>query len=479
MQRGRTVQEHRVLADHLVEDVPHLGALLLHHLLRALDGVDVAALLELVVDERLEQLERHLLRQAALVQLERRTDDDHATARVVDALAEQVLAEASLLALEHVGQALQRALVGTGDGLAAAAVVEQRVHRFLKHAALVADDDLRSVELEQTLQAVVAVDDAAVQVVEIAGREAAAVERHERPQIRRQHRDHGEHHPLRAVAAAAEGFDHLQALGVLLPLGFAGGRNHLGAELLGERVDVHALEHLEHGLAAHAGLEGFVAVLLEQLCVALLAQELAGLEGRRLGIDDDVRLAIEDLLEVLERDVEDVADARGQALQEPDVRDRRGQADVTEALTAHLGLNHLDAALLADDAAVLHALVLAADALVVLHRAKDLGAEQAIPLRLERAVVDGLRLLHFAVRPLANLLGARERDPHRGKRKRILGLLEKGENVTHGLSSFAQSSAAAAFWPPGLVSTSSTFRHSDWSSLISTLKLSGRPASSA
>ena len=105
MERRRAVQEHRVLADDLLEDVPDLGTLLLHHLLRALDGVDVPALFELVVDERLEQLERHLLRKTALVQAQRRADDDDRAARVVDALAEQVLPEAALLALEHVAEA--------------------------------------------------------------------------------------------------------------------------------------------------------------------------------------------------------------------------------------------------------------------------------------------------------------------------------------------------------------------------------------
>src|ERR1700678_1438011 len=158
-----------MLGDALFEDVPHLGTLLLHHLLGALDGVDVSALFQLVVDERLEELDRHLLRQTALVQLERGADDDDRAARVVDALAEQVLTEAPLLALEHVAQALERALVRTGDRLAAAAVVEEGVDRFLQHAALVADDDLGRVELEQALQAVVAVDDASVKVVEIAG----------------------------------------------------------------------------------------------------------------------------------------------------------------------------------------------------------------------------------------------------------------------------------------------------------------------
>ena len=127
-------------------------------------------------------------------------DDDDRTARVVDALAEEVLAEAALLALEHVGQRLERALVRAGDGLAAAAVVEQRVDGLLQHALLVADDDLGSVELLQPLEAVVAVDDAAVEVVEVRRREAAAVERNERAEIRRNHRDHLEHHPLGLVA---------------------------------------------------------------------------------------------------------------------------------------------------------------------------------------------------------------------------------------------------------------------------------------
>jgi hypothetical protein len=88
-------------------------------------------------DERLEQLERHLLGQAALVQLERGADHDDRTARVVDALAQQVLAEPALLALEHVGQRLERAVARARDRAAAAAVVEQGVDGLLQHALLV------------------------------------------------------------------------------------------------------------------------------------------------------------------------------------------------------------------------------------------------------------------------------------------------------------------------------------------------------
>src|SRR5688572_32195009 len=100
-----------MLADDLLEDVPDLGTLALDQALRGLDRRRLAAQLQLREDERLEELERELLRQAALVQFQGGTDHDHGAARVVDALAEQVLAEPALLALDHVGERLQRALV--------------------------------------------------------------------------------------------------------------------------------------------------------------------------------------------------------------------------------------------------------------------------------------------------------------------------------------------------------------------------------
>jgi hypothetical protein len=74
---------------------------------------------------------------------------------------------------------------------------------------------------------------------------------------------------------------------------------------------------------------------------------------------------------------------------------------------------------------VLHALVLAAIALVVLDGAEDLGAEQAVTFGLECSVVDRLRLLDFAERPTADLLGCRDRDPETAERQRILGLFEQ------------------------------------------------------
>ena len=69
VQGRRPVEEHRVLLDDLVEDVPHLGTATLDHALGRLDVLGQLEVDEPLHDEGLEQLERHELGQAALVQL--------------------------------------------------------------------------------------------------------------------------------------------------------------------------------------------------------------------------------------------------------------------------------------------------------------------------------------------------------------------------------------------------------------------------
>ena len=125
---------------------------------------------------------------------------------------------------------------------------------------------------------------------------------------------------------------------------------------------------------------------------------------------DDRGGEVQHLLELARGDVEQVADAARHALEEPDVRDRRGQVDMTHALAANLLAGDLDAAALADDPLVADALVLAAVALPVLGRAENALAEETVALGLERAVVDRLGLGDLARRPVANLLARREPD---------------------------------------------------------------------
>jgi len=88
------------------------------------------------------------------------------------------------------------------------------------------------------------------------------------------------------------------------------------------------------------------------------------------------------------------------ALEEPDMARRHGKFDVPHApprrtrdkVTFHT-------ATIADDAAMLDALVLAAGAFPVLHRTEDAFTEKAALFRFERAVIDRLGILDFALGP--------------------------------------------------------------------------------
>src|SRR5207248_1875498 len=140
-------------------------------------------------------------------QFEFGTNHDYRAARIIDSLAEQVLAEPALLALQHIGQGLQGPLVGPRNYAAAPAAVEQRIDRLLQHAFFVAHDDVWGTQLDEPLQPVVAVDYPAVKVVQIGGRKAPTVERHERPQFRRNDRDDLQDHPFGPAVGFDKGLD--------------------------------------------------------------------------------------------------------------------------------------------------------------------------------------------------------------------------------------------------------------------------------
>ena len=143
------------------------------------------------------------------MQFQSRPHHDDRAARVVHPLAQQVLTETATLTLNHVGQRLQRTLIGARHGLATTAVIQKRIHGLLQHALFVAHDDVGRLELQQTTQTVITVDHAAIQIVEVRCRKAAAIERHQRPQFGRQYRQHLENHPLGLHTRLIKTLEHL------------------------------------------------------------------------------------------------------------------------------------------------------------------------------------------------------------------------------------------------------------------------------
>ena len=151
VQCWRTVEHDGMFTDHLVEDIPYFRPLFFDQFLSLLHSRRQALGLQAAVNEWLKQLQRHLFRQATLVQLKLRAGHNDRTTGEVNAFTQKVLTETTLFAFEHIRQGFQRALVLSGDHPAATAVVEQGIHRFLQHALFVAHDDIRSAQFDQAL----------------------------------------------------------------------------------------------------------------------------------------------------------------------------------------------------------------------------------------------------------------------------------------------------------------------------------------
>ena len=84
-----------MLLNDIFQHIPYLRVQSLHQLLRILDVLGNASRHQLLHHEGLEQLNGHLLGQAALINLQLRPYYDNASSGIVNTLSEQVLTETS------------------------------------------------------------------------------------------------------------------------------------------------------------------------------------------------------------------------------------------------------------------------------------------------------------------------------------------------------------------------------------------------
>ena len=201
VQCRRTVKQYRMSLHHVLQNLEDNRITAVDDLLGGLNRLNYTALDELADDKRFVQLGSHLLRQTALVHLQLRTNHDNRTCREVHTLTQQVLTETSLLAFQRVAQRFQRTVSLALDSGSLAAVVEQAVHSLLKHTFLVAENNVRSLDLNQSAKTVVTDDHTTVEVVEVRGSKSSTVQRNERTELRRSNRNNLQDHPLRVVPA--------------------------------------------------------------------------------------------------------------------------------------------------------------------------------------------------------------------------------------------------------------------------------------
>ncbi len=194
------------------------------------------------------------------------------------------MTEASAFAFDHVGERLQRSLVGAGHGFATTAIIKQGIHGLLQHALFIAHDDVRRLQFQKTTQTVVTVDHPTIEVVQVGGGEASAIQRNERAQFGGQYRQNLEDHPIRLHPGLVKTFKHLESLGDFLDLGFRRGFRELGAQLFDFGLQIDLAQEFTNALGTHHGHKA-ITILLLLSKVVVFRHDLAALERGHVGMD--------------------------------------------------------------------------------------------------------------------------------------------------------------------------------------------------
>ena len=352
-------------------------------------------------NKRLEELDCHLLRQTALVDLKAGTYNDNGTAGVVNTLTQEVLTEATLLTAKHLGEGLERTVGGACYGLAALAVIDERVYCLLQHSLFVSDDDLGSADLHQLLKTVVTADNATVKLVKVGGCKASTVQLYHRTDFGRKYGDSIQDHPIQMVARLTEGLNDLESLNHTRFL-LTGCSVELFLKGFCQLFNIDALQEFLNCLGTHAGAE-LAAVKLAVFNILLFGKHQTLLEGGVTGIEDNVLCKIEHLLQGLGRHIQNQRHTRRNCLEIPDVRNRRCQLDVSHTFATNLFGCYVNAALFAlDNLFAVRVLILTAHTSAIFAGTENTLAEQSTDLCLERSIVDGLGLVNLTVRPLTD-----------------------------------------------------------------------------
>ena len=96
------VQQYAVFFDHIIKGVKDLRLFSFDHFFCALDCGNKSLFIQLVIDERLEELQGHFFREPALMQTKIRAHNNDRSSGIVHTFSKEILSESSLFAFEYV-----------------------------------------------------------------------------------------------------------------------------------------------------------------------------------------------------------------------------------------------------------------------------------------------------------------------------------------------------------------------------------------
>ena len=407
VKRRCTVQQYRMSFHYMLKNIPDHRFLAVNNLLRGFYGLHNTAFNQFTYDKRFVKFCSHQLRNTAFTHFQLGTYNDYRTSRVVNTLTEQILTETSLLTFQTVWQWFQRTVSICLNSTWFTWVVEQWIHRFLKHTFFITQNYFGSLDLDQTFQTVITNNDTTIQVIQIRSSKTTTIQRNQRTKFRRNNRYDTYDHPFRFVASTwcTEWFYNLQTFQRLVLTLLWSIVSGTMAQFIRQRVQIQTGQQVIDSLCTHLGDE-FIRVCIFQILIffrkciqniqifLLWKQIIFSYAIFRLytRLNNNITLIINNGIEFLGRQSQQVTYLIRKRTEIPDVSHRHNQLDMSHPFTTHFLFCNFHTATVTHNPFITDTFVLTTMAFVIFDRTKDTLTEQAITFRFVRTVVNGFRL---------------------------------------------------------------------------------------
>src|SRR5579862_204608 len=137
MQCWSTIQQDRVSFKYIFKNIPNNCFFPVHELACRFHRFNYASFDQLADDKWFEKFSSHVLRQAALMQFEFRSDHNDRTARIIYTFPKQVLAKTPLFTFQDIAERFECPASFRLDCIRLSGVIKKAVNSFLKHSFLV------------------------------------------------------------------------------------------------------------------------------------------------------------------------------------------------------------------------------------------------------------------------------------------------------------------------------------------------------
>ena len=261
-------------------------------------------------------------------------------------------------------------------------VIKQRVNGFLQHTFFIADNNFRCMHFHKPFQTIVTNNHTAIQIVQIRCRNMARIQCNKRTHIWWNNRYNIRQHPLRFGFRIQERLYQFQLLHNRFAFGFGFRFRQFRTQTCPFIAHIKVCDNTAYTFGANTNAERVRAVFFDRSTIFIFTNHIILLKVRKPRFNNNIRIIGYNLFQLFLRQiVQQCCDFT--FTQEPSMRNRHRQFDMSHTFTTYGCRPNLYPATFADNTAELDSFILSASAFIIFDGSENLLTEQSVRFRFQ------------------------------------------------------------------------------------------------